>query len=351
MSSPTFDLPYYRARVAALAERQIYVGTSSWKYEGWLGQIYTPSRYEYRGRVASTRFEQNCLSEYAETFRTVCVDASFYNFPDESKLREMADQVPDGFRFGFKVSDEITVKRWPAVPRSGLRGGTLNENFLNAPLFVDRFLGPLDAIRSKVGPIIFEISKLYPAEFSTADEFLAELDRFFASIPKEGRNYSVELRNKKWLGPAYLAVLRKHGVAHVWNNWSDMPAVSEQFGIVGEPPTDDLEVARFLLKPGRKYEEAVANFSPYKITKEINEDARSALQLLIEKRWVRIARNGTYVYINNRLEGNALNTVLAVMDRIVALQSVPRPAPPPVSQVSPPAAPTKPPQAQLDLGL
>ncbi len=351
MSPPTFDLPHFRARVAALAERHVYVGTSSWKYEGWFGQIYNPVRYEYRGRVATSRFEQNCLAEYAETFRTVCVDASFYSFPEGPKLREMADQVPDGFRFGFKVSDEITVKRWPAVPRSGLRGGTLNENFLNAPLFVDRFLGPLEAIRPKVGPIIFEISKLYPSEFSTAEEFLAELDRFFSSIPKDGRSYSVELRNKKWLGAGYLAVLRKHGVAHVWNNWSDMPPVSEQFGIVGEPPTDDLDVARFLLKPGRKYDDAVAKFKPYKITQEINEDARSALQILIEKRWVRLARNGTYIYINNRLEGNALNTVLAVMDRIQALQSVPRPAPQSAPISNPAVASSKPPQAQLDLGL
>lgn len=347
MSVPTFDLGFYRARIAALAERGVYVGTSSWKYEGWLGQIYTPSRYEYRGRVASSRFEQNCLAEYAETFRTVCVDASFYTFPEEKKLREMADQVPEGFRFGFKVSDEITVKRWPAVARSGIRGGTINENFLHAGLFTDRFLGPLATIQSKVGPIIFEISKLYPAEFATAADFLSELDRFFSAIPKGDWRYSVELRNKKWLGPEYLAVLRKHGVAHVWNNWSDMPPVSEQFGIVGEPPNEHLDVARFLLKPGRKYEEAVAKFSPYKITQEINEDARGALQLLIEKRWVRLSRSGTYIYINNRLEGNALQTVLAVLDRIQALQSVPKPAPIP----TPAATPSKPAQAQFDLGL
>lgn len=323
----------------------MFVGTSSWKYEGWLGQIYASERYEYRGRFASSRFEQNCLAEYAETFRTVCVDASFYSFPEESKLRELADQVPGGFRFGFKVSDEITVKRWPAVARSGARGGTINENFLNAPLFAERFLKPLDSIRPKVGPIIFEISKLYPAEFAAVEEFLAEIDRFFANIPKDGWLYSVELRNKRWLGPEYLAVLKRHGVAHVWNNWSDMPPVSEQLGIVGEPPTEDLDVARFLLKPGRKYEEAVAKFSPYKVTQEVDDDARSALKTLIDKRWLRPSRNGAFLYVNNRLEGNALNTVLAVLDRIESLKSVPRPAP----SAAPAASPAKPAQAEFDL--
>ena len=345
MSDGAFDLAYYRARIAALADKNIFVGTSSWKYEGWLGQIYTPARYEFRGRVASSRFERDCLREYAETFRTVCVDAAFYAFPDEAKLREMADQVPDTFRFAFKVTDEITTKRFPQIDRMGPRAGTTNENFLNAQLFVDRFLGPMQAIRPKVGPLIFEFSKFYSTDFAKDVDFLAELDRFFSALPKDWL-YSVELRNKKWLRPDYLACLKKHGVAHVWNNWTDMPPVAEQFGIVGEPPTDQLEVARFLLKPGRKYEEAVAKFKPYRITQELNEEARGALQMLIEKRWVRLSRDGTYVYVNNRLEGNALMTVLAVLDRIQALQSVPRPAP---LTIAPP--PPKPAQTQFDLGL
>lgn len=67
MSAATFDLAYYRARIAALAEKGVFVGTSSWKYEGWLGQIYTPDRYEYRGKVAKIRLEDNCLAEYRPT--------------------------------------------------------------------------------------------------------------------------------------------------------------------------------------------------------------------------------------------------------------------------------------------
>lgn len=44
MSEPSLDLAYYRARIAALADKEIFAGTSSWTYEGWLGQIYTPER-------------------------------------------------------------------------------------------------------------------------------------------------------------------------------------------------------------------------------------------------------------------------------------------------------------------
>jgi hypothetical protein len=36
------------------------------QYEGWLGQLYTLARYEHRGKVASTRFKRDCLSEVAD---------------------------------------------------------------------------------------------------------------------------------------------------------------------------------------------------------------------------------------------------------------------------------------------
>jgi uncharacterized protein YecE (DUF72 family) len=46
-----------KQKAAELAAQVVFIGTSSWKYEGWLGQLYTPTRYEYRGKVAKTRFE------------------------------------------------------------------------------------------------------------------------------------------------------------------------------------------------------------------------------------------------------------------------------------------------------
>jgi len=72
----------------------VFIGTSSWKYEGWFGQLYTPARYEYRGKVAKTRFERDCLAEYAEVFKTVSVDAAYYDFPRRENLHKLADAVP-----------------------------------------------------------------------------------------------------------------------------------------------------------------------------------------------------------------------------------------------------------------
>jgi hypothetical protein len=54
-----FDREQMKKMAAALAASGVFVGTSSWKYEGWFGQLYTPARYEYRGKVAKTRFERD----------------------------------------------------------------------------------------------------------------------------------------------------------------------------------------------------------------------------------------------------------------------------------------------------
>src|ERR1035438_2780207 len=93
-----FDRDHMKERAASLAAKGVYVGTSSWKYEGWFGQLYMPSRYEYRGKVAKTRFERDCLSECAEVFKTVSVDAAYYTFPRPEYLQKLADAVPDDFR-------------------------------------------------------------------------------------------------------------------------------------------------------------------------------------------------------------------------------------------------------------
>ena len=81
-----FDRERVKVHAADLAAKGVFIGTSSWKYDGWFGQLYTPARYEYRGKVAKTRFERDCLSEYAEVFKTVCVDAAYYTFPSDKYL-------------------------------------------------------------------------------------------------------------------------------------------------------------------------------------------------------------------------------------------------------------------------
>jgi uncharacterized protein YecE (DUF72 family) len=310
-----FDREWMKAKAAELAVKGVFIGTSSWKYEGWRGMLYDEARYVYRGKFARTRFERLCLAEYAEVFKTVCVDGAYYNFPRREYLEGLSDQVPDDFRFGFKVTDAITIKKFPNLDRFGARAGQENRDFLNADLFATAFLKPCEHIRPKVGVLMFEFSRFYPGDYEHGRDFLADLDPFLAKLPK-GWPYAVEMRNKHWLVPEYFQCLARHGVAHVFNSWDAMPPVSEQLALPGSVTNPGMIAARFLLKPGRKYEEAVKAFEPYNETKEVNEEARKAIATLIQLALKATGGNlvRALVFINNRLEGNALNTIAAVLE-------------------------------------
>src|SRR5215212_10537177 len=125
-----FNREALRSGVAELAREGVFIGTSSWKYAGWRGQLYDESRYVFRGRLSEARFERLCLAEYAEVFPTVCVDAAYYKFPDARLLEELITDVPANFLFSFKVTDQITTKHFPNLPRFGERAGTANTDFL-----------------------------------------------------------------------------------------------------------------------------------------------------------------------------------------------------------------------------
>ncbi len=308
-----FDREQMREKAAELAAKGVYVGTSSWKYEGWFGQLYTPARYEYRGKVAKTRFQRDCLSEYAEVFKTVCVDAAYYDFPRRDYLQGLAGQVPEDFRFGFKVTDAITIKKFPNLDRFGAKAGQPNPDFLNADLFTTAFLTPCEQIREKVGVLMFEFSRFHTKDYEHGRNFVADLDAFLGKLPK-GWPYGIEMRNRAWLRDEFFICLARHGVTHVFNSWDAMPPVSEQMAMPGSRTNPELVAARFLLKPGRKYEDAVKAFQPYDKTKEVNEEARQAGAAMIVEGMRHEPRRKTYIYVNNRLEGNAPETIGAILE-------------------------------------
>ena len=139
------DRPAQAARLAprlrALSDRGVYFGTSSWKYEGWLGSIYSQTRYQTRSKHSKARFERDCLAEYAQTFPTVCGDFAFYQFPEPDYWAGLFDQLPAGFLLGLKVPEDITVAKWPGHARYGTRAGSENPHFLDAAAFARYFAG------------------------------------------------------------------------------------------------------------------------------------------------------------------------------------------------------------------
>jgi len=308
-----FDRQRTAAALARLAhDHQLFVGTSSWRFEGWCGLVYDEERYLWGSHFSKKRFHERCLEEYAALFPTVEVDSTYYALPRNDWLRELAGPVPPGFRFSFKVPDLITMRRFPRAAAFGDRAGRENAQFLDAGLFRMGFLRRLEAIREHVGALILEFSHFGADDFTHGREFVDRLEEFFSECPGDWQ-YAVEVRNASLLHPEHFAMLRRRGVAHVYNHWTRMPPVREQLAL--HPAEENpFIVSRFLLTPGRSFERAREKFAPFHQIREIDHSARESFACLVRH----IVECGTsapasYLYVGNDLEGCAPHTISDVL--------------------------------------
>ena len=269
-----------------------------------------PRPLSYARQLLAKAFQDECLREYTETFPIVCGDFSFYQFPSPEYWRKLFGSAPSPLQFAFKVPEDITVKQFPRHPRYGPRAGSDNATFLNSELFQDAFLDLLAPHRPRVAVLIFEFGTFPKQSFADTAEFIRELDLFLSAVPHDFR-YAVEIRNPEFLAPEYFACLHSHGVAHVLNGWTRMPGIGAQMHL-RDVYTADFTVARALLRHGRAYEEAVAKFTPYSHVQEPNPETRDALRLLIGR--ARERHQPSYIFVNNRLEGNAPETIEAIVE-------------------------------------
>lgn len=305
----SFDRAGLAARLRQLAAEGVWIGTSSWKYEGWIGQVYTRERYFERGRFSEKLFHSTCLAEYAETFPIVGGDFSFYQFPSAAYWRRLFASAPPSLLYAFKAPEQITVQTFPRHDRYGSQAGTKNEFFLDAKRFEAEFLQPLEPYRAQVAAIIFEFGAFSRHSYRDAGAFAADLDKFLSALPQIFR-YAVEIRNPNFLVSEYFDCLRTHGVAHVFNAWTRMPELELQLRLP-QAFTTDFTVCRALLRRGRSYEEAVRMFQPYDRIQDPHPEVRAALRSLIQR--TRQARQTAYIFVNNRLEGNAPETIRAIV--------------------------------------
>jgi uncharacterized protein YecE (DUF72 family) len=167
-------------------------------------------------------------------------------------------------------------------------------------------LEPLSAWRAGDAPDVRSLS--LDGKLRVAGGVCADLDLFRAVAARW--RFAVEIRNPEFLTPEYLACC----IATEWltfNAWWKMQELSSQMAVPGAFTTS-FSVTRALLRAGRSYEQAVAKFAPYRHVQEVNESGREALRAVIRR--AQEERRSAFVFVNNRFEGNAPETILAVMD-------------------------------------
>ncbi len=171
----------------------IRLGTSAFTAAGWPGSFY-PAELK----------PGDYLSYYSQHFDTVEVDSTFYRTPSVTMTRNWYAKTPTGFVFAAKVPQTITHERVLV---------SCEDEFKN-------FLTAMEPLGEKVGPLLLQFPYFNRQAFSSADGFLVRLAPFLEKLPK-GYRFAVEIRNKGWIGPKLLGLLREHGVAlalidHPW---------------------------------------------------------------------------------------------------------------------------------------
>jgi uncharacterized protein YecE (DUF72 family) len=294
-------------RLAARIPPLVRFGTSTWNYPGWRGLVY---HRDYGTRSTAAKM----LEEYAAfpLFATVGVDSSYYGPPTEAVLRSYAEHLPAAFPSISKVWSQLTIHTFTKA-QDRERAGKSNPDFLNPDLFIEEIYEPYQRhLPENTGPFIFEFQTIAKSSGLGPEAFAGRLDEFFTALPRDAQ-YAVEVRNDEFLTPMYFAVLREHGVAHVFNSWTRMPPIGHQVDLPGSV-TAPFILARALLRPGRSYDEAVDAFAPYDRIREPNPRLRRDLARLVDLA-VKL-KIPAYLLVNNRAEGSAPLTIAAVAEML-----------------------------------
>ncbi len=141
----------------------LYAGTSGYNYKEWKGPFYPEDLPN-----------KEMLDFYAERFKTVEINNSFYRVPKPSVVETWAEKVGEDFRFVLKATRRIThLKRLKEV-------GEETEYFLSIAAY----------LQEKLGAILFQLPPFLRKD-------IERLQAFVDLLPK-GTKAAVEFRHSSW---------------------------------------------------------------------------------------------------------------------------------------------------------
>jgi uncharacterized protein YecE (DUF72 family) len=154
------------------------IGCSGWQYKHWKGDFY-PADLPPR----------QWLEHYARHFDTVEVNNSFYRLPSEGVFDTWRTRTPASFLFAVKASRFLTHMKKLKDPEEPV-----------ARLFSRAF-----ELRSKLGPVLYQLPKQMPKN-------LDRLAAFLELLPPRVK-HTIEFREPSWYDEDVMRLLRRHNVA------------------------------------------------------------------------------------------------------------------------------------------
>lgn len=246
------------------------IGTQGWNYASWAGPFYPDG-------TRATEF----LRLYARAFQTVEVDSTFYAIPPSSTVRGWASRTPESFVFALKLPQEITHER----------------RFRDAEAVLHAFVDRVRELGPRLGPILIQCGP----DFSLSER--DALAAFLPVLPHDVR-FAIEFRQRGWITPATLELLRAHRVALTLSDGKWVPR--SWLLKLCEQPTTDFAYIRWM-GPDR----SITDFSRIQIDRSAELDAWAAmLPVLLQQ--VRTV----YGYANNHFAGHGPETARMLQTRL-----------------------------------
>lgn len=161
-----------------MSKVRILIGTSGWHYRHWRERVYP-------NKLPTSRW----LEHYAQSFKTVELNNSFYRLPTEKAFLSWKEGTPPGFCFAVKVSRLITHMK----------------KLRNTDEALANFLARARLLGGKLGPILYQL----PPNLHRNDELL---DEFASRLPGD-LDHVFEFRHGSWFDPAVFAIMERRNVA------------------------------------------------------------------------------------------------------------------------------------------
>jgi uncharacterized protein YecE (DUF72 family) len=259
----------------------LLIGSCSFTAEGWEKTFYPPGLKK-----------SNYLGYYSEQFKSLEVDATFYGTPAEKTVRRWFAQTPENFVFACKVPQIITHEAC----------------LVDCDFQFRDFVNVMSLLEHKLGPMLFQFPYFNNKQFPRPGEFFARLRAFLPKLPSDFR-FALEIRNKAWVCPELLGLLREHHVALalIDHPWMSRPsALMQQADIV----TSDFAYVRLL---GDRYEIE-------KLTQTWDKTVVDRTRELTE--WSAVvdavlSRNlKVYTYVNNHFAGHSPETLRQFLEML-----------------------------------
>jgi uncharacterized protein YecE (DUF72 family) len=299
---------------ARLRERwggRLYLGTSSWYFPGWSGQVWAQVYPE-------ARLSREGLPAYARhpLMRTVSLDRAFYRPLEAEVYRRLAAQVDEDFRFVVKAPALIT----DATLRDPATGAPErpNPSFLDVETALAGCVRPVvEGLGAKLGVLVFQLSPLPSAWLADPAALHARLDALWQAVVPElpaGALAALELRDPGLLTPELAALLRRHGVRYAMGLHDRMPVAEEQLPMLRASWPGDL-VCRWNLQRGQRYAQARDRWAPFDRMQAPDLPTRDTLARVM--RATLDAGHRVFVTINNKAEGSAPASVLALAQALL----------------------------------